>query len=571
MAKKTIRIEMIQKGDRGAKVSQADVILELERLSPIMGVNLTKFIDTETEPGKRYFEAPVGAFSPELFPHVNYDSPEIFAFFFLLTTSYPFAAHQQTGSEFAWKCWKDKVNPILEYSRGFGKTILVRSLVAYLMGVFPYESSLIIRQASQPAQQSAQEIAKIISENPAWDLFFDYLEPKRTPGQSGGEWSAQAGYSIEDTRLTPQQQATKEASRTSPSLSRYGVGQSAAIGTGVTLIMATDDIHSDENSKSPTQLDSLIRNFQDELQPTVRPGGRQIIIGTRWSDDDLLSVMPETGQWRKLVIPITVNGEYPGEPMWPQMFDADEIERLYESDITPNKRNFTKNRLLKIVADFATHFTWLDTPLNDFKSLKEEMENRIGVDYASASKDPLGAASRSHTAMIVISRNPVTMRWIVTEVLVGQYTQSQSENHLKALWARNLPCPAVVIEESGTGIEMVALMERHKGMPIIGLVQAGHGSKETRWERDLEPILANGYLTISDEKTPGLDALRSALGRYPSFRIRGDQGADLLDALWVACYYPMIHAMDPFAPKRYAEDEQENPFYAFGSPPGGEI
>jgi len=565
---KTIRIQMLQKGDRGAKVHPSDILKELERLSLVMGTDLLDYIDAESEPGKMYFEAPVGIFRPELFPYVEYDSPEIFALFFLLTTSYPFAVHQQMGSEFAWECWRDKVNPILEFSRGFGKTILVRSLVAYLMGIFPYESSLVIRQASQPAQQSAHEIAKIISDNPAWDLFFDHLEPKRTPGQSGGEWSAQSGYSIEDTRLTIQQQATIEASRTSPSLSRYGVGQSAAIGTGVTLIMATDDIHSDENSKSPTQLDSLIRNFQDELQPTVRPGGRQIIIGTRWSDDDLLSVMPETGQWRKLVVPITVNGQHPGEPMWPQMFPEDEIERLYEADITPNKRNFAKNRLLKVVSDYDTHFSWLDTPVSEFKEFLGEMERRIGVDYASASKNPIGAVTRSHTAMVVIARNPATMRWIVTEVLLGQYAQSQAEAQLKALWARNLPCPAVVIEESGTGIEMVALMERHKGMPIVGLKQSGHGPKETRWERDLEPILANGYLTISDEHSPGLDALRNALGRYPSFRVRADPGADLLDALWVAVYYPMIHSTDPFA-ARIIEDEEPNPYFAFGNSPGG--
>ena len=92
-------------------------------------------------------------------------------------------------------------------------------------------------------------------------------------------------------------------------------------------------------------------------------------------------------------------------------------------------------------------------------------------------------------------------------------------------------------------------MQRHKGMPIVGLKQSGHGSKETRWERDLQPIFANGYVTISDDKTPGLDALRHALAIYPNLKPRGDAGADLLDALWIALYYPMIHSMDPYSAK----------------------
>lgn len=104
-------------------------------------------------------------------------------------------------------------------------------------------------------------------------------------------------------------------------------------------------------------------------------------------------------------------------------------------------------------------------------------------------------------------------------------------------------------------------MQRHKGIPVVELPVTGKGSKEQRWERDLEPIMANGYLTISEEKTPGLDALRYALARYPNFKARGDFGADLLDALWIACYYPMIHSMDPFAAKRKTE-ESYNPYYA---------
>src|SRR3990167_3815031 len=535
----------------------SDVLAELERLSGYFGIDLSNFV--EVGPNGITFTCPTGYFSPDNFPNVKYDSPESFALFFLLATSYPLAVHQRAGVEFCWQCWADKKGAILEWARGMGKSILVRVLVAYLMGLYPGDSSLIIRQAAQPAQQAAADIAQIISDNLAWQVFYPYLVAKSNPGQpGGGGWSAQSGYSVIDKRLSPAEQATMEASRTSPSLTRYGVGQSQAIGTGVTCIGATDDIHSVENSESPTQLESLIKHFQTELQPIMRPGSRQVLICTRYSDDDLPSLLPETGEWRKLVIPITIDGQYPGTPTWPQMRSEEEIDRLYAGDTTPNKRDFAKNRLLKIVFAADTHFTYLAEPHADIVKWYPVAEKRIGVDYASASVS--NDSVRSHTAIVTISRNPHTRRWVVTAVQAGQFTQSQSELQVRTMHAQSLPCFGIFVEQSGSGPEFTAQLQRLFGLNVVGIPMQGHGSKDTRYQRDLQPLLASGAVTISDEKTPGLEQLRSALARYPNFRSRGDIGEDILDALWIALYYCLVADYDPFGGGPYNKERKANPW-----------
>ena len=71
----------------------SDVLAELERLSGYFGIDLSNFV--EVGPNGITFTCPVGYFSPDNFPNVNYDSPEAFALFFLLATSYPLAAHQR--------------------------------------------------------------------------------------------------------------------------------------------------------------------------------------------------------------------------------------------------------------------------------------------------------------------------------------------------------------------------------------------------------------------------------------------------------------------------------------------
>lgn len=558
MSELTIRI--MDPATTRVRLPLSAIYKEVERIGDELGMpDILDHLDMWRD--GLYFVGETGSFSPEKFPDTNFDSPAGFSLFYLLTNGWVLATHQKLGVNFIWECFKDDLIPICEWSRGFGKSILARSLVAHFIGLFPNLSHLIVRQSAGPAQEAAGRIAGIISESVSFKMMHPYVVPKRNPGQSGSEWSGQRGYAVVDKRRDAGSMAQLEAGQTSVTLNRFGYGQASALGSRITGLLVSDDVQGPDNATSPALMEGLLQSYLEILKGAKEPGSRELMICTRWDDNDLAEQLADSPGYRRLQIPITEEGTYPGTPVWPELFPAARIEKLYEEDISPNKHVFAKNHLLKITASADTHFIYVETPEDEIKKYIEFSGKLIGCDYASASRNPLGAAARSHTAIAIITRDPHTYRWVVVDVLIGQWTQQQSVTQLKSTYARYLPCPAVVIEASGSGLELAALVaHQHKGIPVVELPMSGKGSKEQRWERWLQPALASGQLTISDAKTPGLNVLRSALSRYPNLKSRGDPGADALDSLVLAAWFAFIHGVNPFGGHR--EEPEPNPYYA---------
>ena len=527
-------------------VTPADVYREIDRIAEEMGLKpsrLRAFI--QEEDGLLYMVGRPGDLSPDRFPGVEFDSPAALALFFLAVTSLPMVAHQRRGADFCWECFRDEVGAILEWSRGFGKSLFAKCLLAYNIGLYPQKENLIIRQSATPAQKSAEDVAEIVSSSPGFRLFFPYIVPRSSPGQSGGEWSAQSGYGVLDLRLPPDQQAVVAAAHMSPSLQKFGFGQSGALGSRVTGVMLSDDLHDAENSESPNLLEQTIRHYISKLQPIVTGGGREVLIGTTWSLDDLLQILPETGRYRKMRVPITVEGTYPGTPSWPEACPTEIIDHKYAQDPSPDKREFKRNYLLNIDTNLNTHFSIVDYDHAQLATWSGMCEKRIGIDYASAAK---GSASvHSKTAEVVIAQDPASGRWVIMDGVCAHLTQSQAEQQLRNLYQKHPTCRLITIEESGSGMEMLALLQRMGNLPVIGQGVAGHGSKEMRWQRDLEPMFHNGFIQVSDEKTVFLEQVRSALRRYPNYKARGDEGEDILDAIWIAVYHCLLAQADAYS------------------------
>ena len=368
-----------------AKLTHDHVRKELERISLALGRDFLQFL-VERD-GNLYFEAPEGALRPENWKFIpRYgteggvaDSPVAFALFFLTVTGMPFAPHHIMWSDFCWECFDDRVGAIIEAFRGSGKSIFMRLLMAYLIGLYPEKSSLVLRSADVAARKTAEGIAKIISDHQAWRLWFPPIEPKSKPGQAGGEWSAQAGYSVVDISRDEDEWTVIEAARTSPTLTKFGLGSKSVLGSRVTLAMLADDLHDEENSESPSQLERMISRFQGIVENSRTPESRLAMIGTPWAVNDLLQQLPRTGEYRKLKTPITLEGTYPGTPTWPEHYDESAIDKLYNKDLTAGKIEFKRNQLLDLEAEIATQMTWNEYP---YGKIQDYWPVRIGVDFA---------------------------------------------------------------------------------------------------------------------------------------------------------------------------------------------
>jgi predicted phage terminase large subunit-like protein len=104
-----------------------------------------------------------------------------------------------------------------------------------------------------------------------------------------------------------------------------GVGQ-AILGYRADLVVIDDPIRSREDAASETIRRSTWEWFSADLKTRLKPGGRVILIQTRWHEDDLagrvLAEMEKGGdEWHSLILPAVAEegdplGRKPGEFLW---------------------------------------------------------------------------------------------------------------------------------------------------------------------------------------------------------------------------------------------------------------
>ncbi|MBU6419080.1 MAG: phage terminase large subunit [Proteobacteria bacterium] len=99
------------------------------------------------------------------------------------------------------------------------------------------------------------------------------------------------------------------------------------------LIVIDDPVKNWAEAESQAQRDMLFDWYRAELTARLKPGGRVVLIMTRWHEDDLAGRLLATeGGWRCLRLPALAEagdelGRAPGEPLWPALQSAEELER----------------------------------------------------------------------------------------------------------------------------------------------------------------------------------------------------------------------------------------------------
>lgn len=103
------------------------------------------------------------------------------------------------------------------------------------------------------------------------------------------------------------------------------VGVTAAIaGRRADLGLIDDPMRSRQEAESETQRNRVWEWYQDDWLTRLKPGAAQVMIGTRWHEDDLFGRLleREAGNWRVLRIPAQAEdpddplGRKPGEYLW---------------------------------------------------------------------------------------------------------------------------------------------------------------------------------------------------------------------------------------------------------------
>ncbi len=546
----------------------------LYRIGDGLGYNFQSLLREKDD--DLYIVSPVGGLNPENWHYLPTqgtakglaDGPHGLALFFLLASGLPYAEHQWKWANHVYECWADDIIAVIEASRGFGKSIFMRGAMAYQIGLHPKTDNLIIRASDRMAIGAAERIAGIITDNNAWKMMFPHITPKRMPGQSGGAWSAHQGYSVRDNNESDADWAEIEAGRTSPTLFKFGYG-SKLLGGRVTGCMLVDDIHDRQNAEAPMQLEALTNLFVGDIRPMMWPMSRGVIIGTPWGVADILQTLPETPGYSKIKTPITEEGTYPGTPTWPDVFDEEQITKLYEEDVSIGRIEFKKNRLLDLTANIDQMMKFTEFPEN---KIKDTWLIRMGIDFAyKDAMDP--GQGRSYFALEVQAQDPESAAWIIIDGYVAQVPQETSERIVADMfrkYGKRTRVEGIFIEAVQTGDMFLKQLARLDPEYPLYPIHPGGEAKRARWEADLQPALANERILISnDPNIPFLQEVRNGLRSYPHIKERGDKYADILDAIYYANYYTFFAYNDPVRRRKSRGSKEPNPYFAFGNPPEG--
>ena len=102
-----------------------------------------------------------------------------------------------------------------------------------------------------------------------------------------------------------------------------GIGGSIT-GQGADLLIVDDPIKNRKEAESETYRESIWSEWQDTLSSRLHPGGRVVIIMTRWHEDDLVGrLLSQSDMWHLINLPALAEkrdiiGREEGQALWPE-------------------------------------------------------------------------------------------------------------------------------------------------------------------------------------------------------------------------------------------------------------
>lgn len=113
-----------------------------------------------------------------------------------------------------------------------------------------------------------------------------------------------------------------------------GIGGSIT-GKGADLLIIDDPIKNRLEANSKTYRERVWSEWQSTLATRLHPGGRVVVVLTRWHEDDLAGrlIAAEPGRWKILNLPAIADeedplGREPGKALWPARYDEKALARV---------------------------------------------------------------------------------------------------------------------------------------------------------------------------------------------------------------------------------------------------
>lgn len=167
---------------------------------------------------------------------------------------------------------------------GSGKSVYVGvGFTSWMIGRYPNEHFGLISFASEPAMERATAVRNIIEHEQPFRFTFPNVEPDFS------SWS-KSSFRVKRSRTGD------------PHPTLRATGALAAVVSYRLSGLVIDDPHDPKNSDTSRKREKVYKNYVDAISTRLIPNAWQLVITTRWADDDF------AGQLIKL--------RYKGAPLW---------------------------------------------------------------------------------------------------------------------------------------------------------------------------------------------------------------------------------------------------------------
>lgn len=177
---------------------------------------------------------------------------------------------------------------------------------------------------------------------PAW-LLGTHPEIELVVASYNADKAREFGYEVRDIVRSSEYQALfpgvglKEDSRAADRWNTEAGGSFRAVGIGTALtgrgadvLLIDDPIKDDEEADSELRRERIWSWYSSVAYTRLSPGGRVVVIQTRWHEDDLTGrLLAEQGKggdkWTILELPAILSS---GEALWPERYPLEHLERI---------------------------------------------------------------------------------------------------------------------------------------------------------------------------------------------------------------------------------------------------
>lgn len=283
-------------------------------------------------------------------------------------------------------------------------------------------------------------------------------------------------------------------------------------GRPANLLIADDLIKNSEQAASETYREKTWEWWRSTAYPRLEPGGKAIVIGTRWHRDDYQSrILKGDAPVTHINLPALAEeddilGRAPGEPLWPWRFTLDDLQK--------RRRVIGEYWWLAEYQGRPTQHDRAEWPDSYFEDTIWTDRLPASFEFATIAIDPArGTTTKGSYVPDVFVGWSGGKFWVWADVSRRPVEQAAESAVYKA---KCFPTDLVYVEGNGVQhlvADVVRQVAAREGLPHL-LVQAvdSFGNKLDRIRR-LGPRLAQGQIRFLD--CPGCHTLVEQLKDFP--------------------------------------------------------